>query len=109
MAGVCMFGEPIRWILMALIAACGYFTIESSDMTTRAFAFTFSAVFWQAYCVTLMWEADMLRNSGMKKKRLEAERHGAAAKQEEAAAGQNKVPAESGMAASHQAGTQHPG
>ena len=81
---------------MALIAACGYFTIESSDMTTRAFAFTFSAVFWQAYCVTLMWEADMLRNSGMKKKKLEEE----AAKAETA---------ESGMAASHQAGMQHPG
>jgi len=82
---------------MALIAACGYFIIASNDMGTRAFAFTFSAVFWQAYCVTLMWEADMLRNSGMKKKKLE----------EEAAA--KEALAESGMAAPHQTGTQHTG
>ena len=102
-----MLGEPIRWLFMALIAACGYFIIASNDMSTRAFAFTFSVVFWQAYCVTLMWEADVLRNSGMKKKKLEEERHEAAAKQEEAAAGQNNAPAESGSAAQHQAGMQH--
>lgn len=68
-----MFGEPIRWVLLALIAGCGYFMIMDTSMYTRAFAFTFSVVFWQAYCVTLMWEADTLRNSGMKKKRMEGQ------------------------------------
>jgi hypothetical protein len=66
-----MIGEPLRWFFMLCVAACGYFTITSASMDVRAIAFIGSAVAWQGYCVILMYEADMLRNSGMKRKERE--------------------------------------
>jgi hypothetical protein len=63
-----MFATPVRWFLMLLVAACGYFMITSQSMHTRAFAFIGSVVCWQFYYVVMMWEADAIRNSGCHKK-----------------------------------------
>ncbi|VVB98944.1 Uncharacterised protein [uncultured archaeon] len=67
-----MITEPLRWFFMLIVAASGYFMITSNDMGTRAFAFIGSVVAWQAYCVILMYEADLIRSAGMKKKAREA-------------------------------------
>jgi len=48
---------------MVGVAACGYFMIASSEMNTRAFAFVFSIIFWQAHYVVMMWEADAIASS----------------------------------------------
>jgi hypothetical protein len=58
---------------MLAVAACGYFTISSSDEGIRAAAFVFSVLCWQFHYVAMMYEADSIRNSGLGKKRPEAE------------------------------------
>ena len=58
-----MFATPIRWLLMAGVAASGYFIITSSSMNIRAFAFVGSVVCWQMYYVTMMYEADLIASS----------------------------------------------
>ena len=67
-----MFATPIRWILMLCVAASGYFMITNSDMYVRAAAFIGSVVCWQFYYVIMMYEADLIRTSGMKKKERSA-------------------------------------
>ncbi|MEM4634016.1 MAG: hypothetical protein QW275_02580 [Candidatus Anstonellaceae archaeon] len=63
-----VLATPVRWLLMFLVAACGYFIITSSDSGIRAAAFVLSVVFWQTYCVVLMYEADKIRNSNSSSK-----------------------------------------
>ncbi len=59
-----MIATPIRWLLMIGVAASGYFMITGSSMDTRAFAFIGSVVCWQAYYVTMMYEADIIASRG---------------------------------------------
>jgi len=61
-----MIGTPIRWLLMAGVAACGFFMIASSSQSARAMAFVISVLLWQAHYVVLFWEADFLRGMGAK-------------------------------------------
>ncbi|MCX8197613.1 MAG: hypothetical protein N3F07_00225 [Candidatus Micrarchaeota archaeon] len=63
-----MLATPIRWVLMFLVAGCGYFIITSDDYQIRAAAFIFSVLCWQLYYITMMYEADSIRSSGLKKK-----------------------------------------
>lgn len=62
-----MIGTPMRWLLMAGIAACGYFAITSNDINVRMMAFVGSAIIWQMHSVLLMWEADMIATSARRK------------------------------------------
>lgn len=65
---IMMLATPVRWFLMLCVAACGYFMISSSDTAIRAASFIGSVVCWQAYYVIMIWEADAIRSSGMKKR-----------------------------------------
>jgi hypothetical protein len=60
-------GTPIRWAIMAGVAACGYFMITEKSAASRAYAFLFSVVLWQAYYILMMWEADAIRASAKRK------------------------------------------
>lgn len=62
-----MIATPLRWLVMAGVAACGFFTITSDSMNTRAFAFVMSVMLWQAHYIIMMYEADMIRSAGVKK------------------------------------------
>ena len=61
---VTMIATPVRWLLMAGVAACGCFMIASNKMTDRALAFMVSVLLWQAHYIVMMWEADWMRNAG---------------------------------------------
>ncbi len=66
-----MIGTPARWLIVAGVALCGYFTITSNDINIRMLAFLGSVMAWQAHSVVLMWEADLY--AGVKRRKLEKE------------------------------------
>ena len=49
-----MIATPVRWLLMAGVAACGCFMISSNDFNTRAFAFMISVMLWQGHYIIML-------------------------------------------------------